>query len=158
MATESKTTESTNSPVNTPGSGGTSSAPEAKANDVLTEDMPQPPGVLTRRAGRRSNRKKRKGPFVKFVGQSSQRTITYGDWKSLNIKIKGEDAENGVRPQHEWDIKNDFLVEVSQFSDEQLDYLLIDDTQPGGGHSFLEVDYDPETGDLLQVIYEEVEA
>mgnify|MGYP000922524918 FL=1 len=45
------------------------------------------------------------------------------------------------------------MIEVSAFSDEQLDYLLLDDTQPGGGQSFLEMDYDAD-GNLVQVVDE----
>jgi hypothetical protein len=43
------------------------------------------------------------------------------------------------------------MVESSQFSDEQLDYLLIDDVQRGTNvHNFLEVDFN-EDGQLEQV-------
>ena len=52
-----------------------------------------------------------------------------------------------------WDPKNDKMIECSAFSDEQLDYLLLDDMQPAGGHSFLEMDYDA-NGNLVQVVEE----
>ena len=42
------------------------------------------------------------------------------------------------------------MIPVSAFTDEQLDYLLVDDKQVKGHHSFLEVDYDDE-GVLRQV-------
>jgi hypothetical protein len=123
-------------------------APSETAHNVLTADMPQPPGVLERKGRRKTKGSRRKGPFVKYVGSSSRRVIAYGDWRSLGIPIKGESEEN--KPGHEWDIKNDFLIECDKFSDEQLDYLLVDDMQPGGGHSFLEMDYDTD-GNLVQV-------
>jgi hypothetical protein len=43
------------------------------------------------------------------------------------------------------------MIPCSEFTDEQLDYLLVDDTQPKGGHSFLEVDYDDD-GNVVQVV------
>jgi len=100
-----------------------------------------PPGS----ARRRSDKKQRTGPFVKYVGSASERTIQPHDWVSLTI-------DPGSAP-HTWNLKNDFILESGEFNDEQLDYLLIDDTQPSGGHSFLEVDYDDD-GNLVQVVEE----
>lgn len=91
---------------------------------------------------RRSVTKKgRTGPFVKYVGTAAKRTIAASDWRQL-----GFTATRG----HEWSEANDYLVESAQFSDEQLDYLLIDDVGPNGQHDFIEADYD-EDHDLVQV-------
>jgi hypothetical protein len=92
---------------------------------------------------RRSAKSERKGPFVKYVGAASDRIVHPHDWVSLSV-------DPGNAP-HKWSTDNDYLLESNQFNDEQLDYLLIDDMQPGGGHSFLEVDYDSE-GNLVQVV------
>lgn len=104
-----------------------------------------PPG--SRRAGNPVAR--RKGPFVKYVGEASHRTISSADWGSL----PGIVAPAGGFQDTTWEPKNDKMIEVSAFSDEQLDYLLLDDTQPGGGQSFLEMDYDAD-GNLVQVVDE----
>lgn len=121
--------------------------PEEKAHNVLTAGMPQPPGVQARR-NRRVARKERKGPFVKYVGAASHRIIRPSDWGSLGFKPKDKDAGHQT---FVWDPRNDYMVESSKFTDEQLDYLLIDDVQHGtNAHSFLEVDYD-ENGQLVQV-------
>jgi len=121
-----------------------------KSRNVLTENMPQPPRVAGRR--RRVERKQRQGPFVKYVGAASHRVIRPSDWGSLAFTPK--DAKAGHQT-FEWSPKNDYLVESDQFTDEQLDYLLIDDVQSGSGaHSFLEVDYD-EDGQLVQVLEDE---
>jgi hypothetical protein len=45
---------------------------------------------------------------------------------------------------------NDYMVESAQFSDAQLDHLLVDDMQAVGGHSFLEVNHDKD-GKLVQI-------
>jgi hypothetical protein len=116
---------------------------DTKAEAPVEVESPTPEGSLppgSRR--RRVEKKRREGPFVKYVGAASERTITPADWKSLTI-------DPGKAP-HTWNTKNDFLIEDGGFSDEQLDYLLIDDLQPAGGHSFLEVDYDSD-GNLVQV-------
>jgi len=120
--------------------------PGAEARNVLTEDMAQPPGVLARR--RRVARRQRQGPFVKYVGAASDRVIRPSDWGSLGFTPKDKEAGH---QQFMWNAKNDYLVESSKFTDEQLDYLLIDDVQHGtNAHSFLEVDFD-EDGQLVQV-------
>ena len=117
------------------------------ARNVLTEGMPQPPSVVARRR-RRVERAARKGPFVKYVGSASHRTIRPSDWKSLGITLKDAEAT------HEWNTKNDYMIESKSFSDEQLDYLLIDDTVHNGGHAFLEMDFDG-NGQLIQVVDDE---
>lgn len=123
------------------------------SRNVLTDNMPQPPGVKLRRRVRRADAKRRSGPFAKYVGSSVLRTIRPQDWKTLGIEL---DKEATTRTDS-WSIKNDYLLETSLFTDEQLDYLFIDDTNKvTGAHEFLEVDYD-ENGDLVQVPYEEDE-
>jgi hypothetical protein len=119
----------------------TAPAPAPKIEPPSEQTGNLPPGSRRRRV----EKKRREGPFVKYVGAASQRTISVPDWKSLSI-------EPGKAP-HVWDIKNDFILEDSLFSDEQLDYVLIDDLQPNGAHSFLEVDYDTD-GNLVQVVDE----
>jgi hypothetical protein len=104
-----------------------------------------PPG--SRRAG--ANAAHRKGPFVKYVGEASHRKISAADWASL----PGMVAPNGGFQPTVWEPKNDKMIECAAFSDEQLDYLLLDDNQPSGGHSFLEMDYDAD-GNLVQVVDE----
>lgn len=130
-----------------PKTEGTVEAPAAgRSSNVLTEGMPTPPGVRERRS-RRSARKRRQGPFVKYVGAASHRVIRPSDWATLGMTEKVQDPQR----TDTWGINNDYLIEVSKFTDEQLDYLLIDDLQAGSGaHSFLEVDYDDE-GQLVQV-------
>lgn len=127
--------------------------PDENSRNTLTDGVPTPPGVKERRA-RRVERKRRQGPFVKYVGQASHRIISPADWKQLGFKPASKDESlNGI----EWNPKNDYLVESSKLTDEQLDYLLIDDLQAStGAHSFLEVDYD-EDGQLVQVIDDEDE-
>jgi hypothetical protein len=120
-------------------------APSGKAENTssLPEDK-RPPGDLRRRVGKAQ----RKGPFVKYVGSAAVRKITGPQWRSLGIELKDSNAE------HNWGIANDKIVEASNFSDEQLDYLLIDDLQQGSGaHAFLLVDYDDD-GQLVQAVYE----
>lgn len=93
---------------------------------------------------RHVTKKGRTGPFVKYVGAADKRTITATDWRSLGIDPKDKAAK------HEWSDRNDFLVESSVFSDEQLDHLLIDDVQHGtNAHSFIEVERDSD-GQLVQ--------
>jgi hypothetical protein len=125
--------------------------PDEKARNTLTEGMPTPPGLRARRA-RRSARKARKGPFVKYVGAASHRIIRPHDWAQLAFTPKDKDQGHLT---FTWDPKNDYMVESSKFTDEQLDYLLIDDVQHGtNAHSFLEVDYDDD-GQLVQVLEED---
>lgn len=135
--------DSPNSPVESVTARSASSA----GRQVLTEDMPQPPGVRERRA-RRVAKKKRKGPFVKYVGGASQRIITCVSWKTLAIPLKDNNAN------HVWDMKNDFMIECAEFTDEQLDYLLVDDVTPAGVHNFLEVTWGEgkQKDQLVQVV------
>lgn len=112
-----------------------------------------PPG--SRRA-RGVTKARRKGPFVQYVGDASKRTIYPHDWKTLSgVGVEPKSKDEGFNTDT-WDVKNDKILEASLFSESQLDYLLIDDMKPGGGHSFLEVDYN-EDGVLVQVVYEEDE-
>lgn len=121
--------------------------PDETAHNVLTEGMPLPPGLKARRA-RRSAKQRRQGPFVKYVGAASHRIIRPPDWKTLGFKPKDKDQGHQT---FSWDPKNDFMIESSKFTDEQLDYLLIDDVQHATqAHSFLEVEYDKD-GQLVQV-------
>lgn len=88
--------------------------------------------------------KGRKGPFVKYVGAAEKRTILPHEWRALGIELKDPKAS------HEWSAANGFLVESSQFTDAQLDYLLIDDVQYGTNTpTFIEVDTDND--DAVQV-------
>jgi hypothetical protein len=93
---------------------------------------------------RAADPEKAKGPFVKYVGIASKRLIRSDHWRSKGIDLKDSSAS------HTWDIKNKHMIPTSEFSNEQLDYLLVDDLQAKGGHSFLEVDYNDE-GQLVQV-------
>ena len=123
--------------------GSSTPAPPEGSNQSNMPAAQRPPGDLRRRSGPT----KRKGPFVKYVGSAALRKITPAQWKSLAIGLKDDKVE------HVWAVKNDKMVEVSQFSDDQLDYLLIDDLQQGtGAHAFLLVDYDKD-GNLQQVAY-----
>lgn len=122
-------------------------SPQTSRN-VLTDGIPQPPGVRERRA-RRIAKKRRQGPFVKYVGSASHRVIRPVDWNQLGFKPKGKQEAHST---FEWTPKNDYLIESDKFTDEQLDYLLIDDIQHDSrAHSFLEVDWDDQ-GQLVQVI------
>lgn len=146
MATSKATAES-----GTDATSGGLESPTSGTRNVLTSGMPQPPGVKARRA-RRKARQERQGPFVKYVGNASHRVIRAGDWGQLGFEGKEAQQEVLFGP------KNDYMIETSKFSDEQLDYLLIDDMQPDGGHAFLEVDYDTdENGNkvLVQVTDDE---
>ncbi|QHB37438.1 hypothetical protein PP339_gp032 [Mycobacterium phage Onyinye] len=132
--------------------GGVVDSPKG-ARNVLTENMPQPPSISQRR--RRSKALERKGPFVKYVGGASHRVIRAADWGQLGFKPKDEKTGH---QEFLWSAKNDYMVESEKFTDEQLDYLLIDDVMPGGGQSFLEVDYEEdENGNkvLVQVVDED---
>jgi len=125
--------------------------PDEKSRNVLTSGMPQPPGVVARRQ-RRVARKTRKGPFVKYVGPASHRIIRPYDWATLGFTPKDKDAGHQT---FSWSPQNDFMIESNKFTDEQLDYLLIDDVQHGtNAHSFLEVDYDDD-GQLVQLLDDE---
>jgi hypothetical protein len=125
--------------------------PDESAHNVLTEGMPTPPGLKARR-GRRAAKKGRQGPFVKYVGAASHRIIRPHDWATLAFEPKNKDAGHQT---FTWSPQNDYMVESSKFTDEQLDYLLIDDVQHGtNAHSFLEVDYDAD-GQLVQVLEDE---
>lgn len=119
-------------------------APTDAKTGVLGEEQ-RPPGDLRRR----SNKDKRKGPFVKYVGSAAIRQITAPQWRSLGIKLQDEKAE------HAWTVGNDKMIEAEKFSDDQLDYLLIDDLQQGSNaHAFLLVDYDEsDPPQLVQVAY-----
>lgn len=117
--------------ANTPAAQAEVSKPDA-ARNVLTEDMPQPAA-----SRRRAKAKARKGPFVKYVGGASHRVIRASDWGQLGFEPKGE-----VHQEFLWSPQNDYMIESAKFTDEQLDYLLIDDVMPGGGQSFLEMDYE----------------
>jgi|SRR6516162_8365939 len=117
---------------------------KATENKPLPKGSPLPPGDIRRR----SKTPKRTGPFVKYVGQASSRRITPAQWNSLNINLRDANAT------HVWNVANDKMVESSEFSDEQLDYLLIDDMQVvKNSHAFVEVDYDKD-GQLVQVVSE----
>lgn len=86
---------------------------------------------------RHVTKKGRTGPFVKYVGAAAKRTIQPHEWRALGVELKDPKAV------HEWSAANGFLVESSQFTDAQLDYLLIDDVQHGANTaSFIEVDTD----------------
>lgn len=123
----------------------TAAKPAKTENKTLPKSAPQPPGDVRRRSGKAS---KRTGPFVKFVGHASHRKITPPQWKSLNIELADDKAT------HTWSVANDKMIESEQFSDEQLDYLLIDDRQAGSNtHSFVEVDFN-DKGQLEQVVPE----
>jgi hypothetical protein len=113
---------------------------KVEANKILPPGQ-QPPGDIRRRVPK----KQRKGPFVKYVGVASHRQISAADWKTLSIPLRDDGAT------HTWSVANDKMVESSAFTDEQLDYLLIDDVQRGTNtHNFLEVDFDSD-GQLVQV-------
>lgn len=112
-------------------------------NKPLPKNAPQPPGDIRRRSGKASSRT---GPFVKYVGRASHRKITPAQWGSLSIPLK-DDGATSV-----WSVANDKMIESEQFTDEQLDYLLIDDMQPGtNAHAFVEVDFN-DKGQLEQVV------
>ena len=111
-------------------------------NKPLAPGAPKPPGDI-RRSGKST---KRTGPFVKYVGNASHRKITPAQWKSLAIELHDDTVT------HIWSIANDKMIESSEFSDEQLDYLLVDDRQSGSNtHAFLEVDFNAD-GQLEQVV------
>ncbi|GLB83488.1 hypothetical protein [Mycobacterium kiyosense] len=98
--------------------------------------MPTASTTSTHRT-RHVTKKGRSGPFVKYVGGAAKRTIRQHEWRALGVELKGPKAI------HEWSAANGFLIESSQFTDAQLDYLLIDDVQHGTNTpSFIEVDTD----------------
>ena len=112
-----------------------------EANKPLPASAPKPPGDLRRR----SPKPKRQGPFVKYVGDASHRKITPSQWRSLGIELHDDSVT------HQWSVANDKMIESSEFSDEQLDYLLIDDLKSGSNtHAFVEVDFNNK-GQLTQV-------
>ena len=88
------------------------------------------------------------GPFVQYVGQASHRRIRGHQWDRHFKGDKSRQKEEGAT--HTWSIANKKLIPCSEFTDHQLDYLLCDDMQRRGGHSFLKVNYDEE-GNLVQV-------
>lgn len=118
-------------------------APTKAKNKPMPADAERPPGDVRRRVAKKT----RTGPFVKYVGPVSHRMIRPEQWKSLGIDLKDDKAT------HVWSANNEKMIESSEFSDEQLDYLLVDDLQKGTNvHAFLEVDYDGD-GQLVQVQY-----
>lgn len=125
------------------GASGAGTSAKGK-NKALPANAQRPPGDVRRRVPK----KQRKGPFVKYVGPVSHRMIRPEQWKSLGIPLSDDSAT------HVWSVNNDKMIESSEFTDEQLDYLLVDDLQKGTNtHAFLEVDYDDD-GQLVQVQYE----
>lgn len=88
----------------------------------------------------------RKGPYVKFVGQASHRIIRPHHWRQKfpTDKLKNPNAT------HKWNPGNGLMIPVKEFSESQLRYLLEEDTQKRGGHSFLLMDYNRD-GKLIQV-------
>lgn len=113
-------------------------------NKAIPKDAQLPPGDIRRK----TRRERRSGPFVKYVGAAAVRTINPTQWHTLAVPLKSDTAT------HTWSFENDKMIEAAHFSDEQLDYLLVDDLQPGRNtHSFLLMDYD-EDGQLVQVEYE----
>lgn len=111
-------------------------------NKVLPKDAERPPGDIRRR--NTGAKKQRQGPFIKYVGLAARRQIDPTAWATLNIELKDKKAT------HVWDLSNDKLVEANSFTDDQLDYLLVDDTSRDGIKNFLAVDYDKD-GNLEQV-------
>lgn len=140
MATKAQESEEKVETPPTPAESG------AKNVSNLPESQ-RPPGDLRRRV----RKERREGPFVKYVGSAAKRDIDPPAWKSLNIELKDESAT------HEWNVANDKMVEANNFTDAQLDYLLIDDLQQGtNAHAFLLMDYDGDGPDaqLVQAVYE----
>lgn len=87
-----------------------------------------------------------KGPFIKYVGPCVKRIIRPHQWV---MRFGSAEPLKNPGSTHEWSPKNRKLVAASEFSDAQLDYLLIDDMQARGGHSFVVVDYDA-NGNLVE--------
>jgi hypothetical protein len=131
--------------------------PAASARPALS-----PTQLKQVRRARRTERARRTGPFVKYVGSASHRVISPTDWRSLGFTPPGADKAKKGEPAPDFDQtvfepKNDYMIETAKFTDEQLDYLLIDDLQmPAGTHSFLEMDWD-ENGELVQVTDDDYE-
>ncbi|MCV7103412.1 hypothetical protein [Mycobacterium palustre] len=74
---------------------------------------------------------------MKYVGTADKRTIQPHEWRTLGIELKDPKAT------HVWSKDNGFLIESSQFTDAQLDHLLIDEKQHGtNAPVFVEVDSD----------------
>ena len=121
-------------------------SPNKGGNKVLPKGAEKPPGDIRRRTGAK---KRRTGPFIKYVGLAAERSIDAAAWGSLAIDLKDPKAT------HVWNIANDKMVEADKFSDEQLDYLLVDDLTTGGVHNFLAVDWDnkddPNNNAVVQV-------
>lgn len=88
-----------------------------------------------------------KGPFVKYVGIGTKRTIQSHHWKALGVPPKDGQDEHDT---HTWELSNQFLIPVSEFSDAQLDYLLCDDRDNRQAHNFLEVELNDD-GEAVQV-------
>ena len=125
------------------GASGAGSGATGK-NKALPANAPRPPGDVRRRVAK----KRREGPFVKYVGPVSHRMLRPEQWKSLGIPLEDDTAT------HVWSVNNEKMIEASNFTDEQLDYLLVDDLQKGTNtHAFLLVDYDDD-GQLVQAEYE----
>lgn len=124
-----------------------SDSPQGENRTNMPADQ-RPPGDLRRR----TRKEKRQGPFVKYVGSAAERHITAPQWRSLDITL----PDNQKIRADVWAIGNDKMIEASKFTDEQLDYLLIDDLQQGTNtHAFLLVDYDKsDPPQLVQVPYE----
>src|SRR5882672_2573968 len=143
--------EKSTTAVKKPEVGTVAKAPVATPGGKVLRSNPAPGS----RRRSRTAAQRRQGPFVKYVGPASHREIEPSDWASLAIK-PDQDAEPFSKVV--WNIKNDKLVETKFFNEDQLDYLLIDDMQPSGGHSFLEVDWvEDADGNVVldQVVYDE---
>lgn len=108
---------------------------------------PPPDAIVPRRRVQGSDRRQ-DGPFVQYVGEASHRIIRPHQWKAT--KGVGPDNLKNPNATHTWSHKNEKVIPSSEFSDHQLDYLLCDDMQPRGGHSFVEVNYN-DKGQLVQV-------
>lgn len=149
---ESATVEKPSAAVKKPEAGTVAKAPTATPAGKVLRSNPAP-GSRRRRS--RTAAQRRQGPFVKYVGPASQRDIEPHDWATLAI-VPDDDADPFTKVV--WNIKNDKMIETKFFTEDQLDYLLIDDMQPGGGHSFLEVDWvqDADGNTVLdQVVYDD---
>lgn len=129
-------------------------APQVPASTTLpqvpdpkrSQDASTTPKFEPRR--RTPDPRKPNGPFVKYVGIASHRIIRPHHWRA---KFGGDDDKmKSPGSTHTWSHKNGKVIPTSEFSDEQLDYLLTEDLQGKGGHSFLEVDYN-DKGKLVQV-------
>lgn len=129
------------------------STPPASTPPVtpISPIAPPPPAPTPQR--RAEPDAKTGGPFVKYVGEASQRLIKPHQWVATVGQHPDSTDEKPVTfESSSWDKTNSKIIPVSKFTNKQLDYLLLDDLQapPKGGHSFLEVDYDKD-GKLVQV-------